>query len=332
MMPSYCVFDAVLDAKVAQLIAESWQYALSGEASPFLEAKSKNSHLTPLVFFFDIFYEMFFKLCPEAKAKFTMKISSQGRMFASLFKYLVSVLSENNIAKLTVTMEQLAVVHNQRKIAGPYYSTLGSVLLYALRESTGSEYFTDEKKDAWVRVYSRMMQVIIPIVVAGTKPSDAVWLKKKAQYERQGLINESWHAQAAAANDESKINAEKNSPSQKGATIQKTPSQMTKGVAKPSAMAASRKPPEVTNSRKVVPFTDSNKVVPTTTTTTTTTKVDEGPSVHKITVAQRGESTTSSDHLIDTPLEKSRVSEQHMQEISVSDQQEMPKQSLKYLM
>lgn len=62
-----------------------------------------------------------------------------------------------------------------------------------MRICTGDKYFTDAHKDAWVHIYSKMMSVIIPVVVAGTIP-DLADLDRPEQFGR------SVYTKVAAAN------------------------------------------------------------------------------------------------------------------------------------
>ena len=43
---------------------------------------------------------------------------------------------------------------------------MGEVLFWALREVVGTEFYTDKLHSAWVKVYSRMLRVIVPVAIS----------------------------------------------------------------------------------------------------------------------------------------------------------------------
>lgn len=155
---------------------------MSGESSTFQEAKKKVSTLTPLVFFYNTFYFHLFELLPEVKPMFKRRISSQGKMLANIIKFIVSNI-EDTSSVFTLTMEELAAVHNVTGVSAHYYSILGIVLIHAIRECCGPENYTELIRVAWIKVYSRMMEVMIPVVVKGWKLDSPEWLERKEELQ-----------------------------------------------------------------------------------------------------------------------------------------------------
>ena len=43
---------------------------------------------------------------------------------------------------------------------------VGEVLFWALRQVVGTEFYTDKMHSAWVKVYSRMLRVIVPVAIS----------------------------------------------------------------------------------------------------------------------------------------------------------------------
>ena len=124
---------------------------------------------------------------------FTKGMAAQGRMLANVVKYILTNLDDNNAAVFKDSLNHLARVHNARGVTADHYSVMGMTLVHTVRICTGDKYFTDAHKDAWVHIYSKMMSVIIPVVVAGTIP-DLADLDRPEQFGR------SVYTKVAAAN------------------------------------------------------------------------------------------------------------------------------------
>lgn len=187
-MPSWCEKKEIkVDTTLAEKLLISWSNVMSGRTPPYLEAKEKKPELTPLVYFYETFYDMLFSLAPEVKPMYTRKMSSQGRMLANVIKFIVKQMEEEDQGIFVKTMEELAVVHNVRGVTADQYSTLGMVLVHTMRECCGPIMFDDDLRRAWVLVYSRMMQVIIPVVVAGWKEDSPEWIKRKEEHDARYL-------------------------------------------------------------------------------------------------------------------------------------------------
>lgn len=97
-------------------------------------------------------------------------MAAQGKMLANVVKYIITNLDDNNAAVFKDSLGHLARVHNARGVTADHYSVMGMCLIHTVRICCGTKFFTDAHKDAWVHIYSKMMNVIIPVVVAGTIP------------------------------------------------------------------------------------------------------------------------------------------------------------------
>lgn len=97
-------------------------------------------------------------------------MQAQGRMLANLIKYIITNLSAGDEPMLKHSLEHLARVHNARGITAEQYSVMGMVLVHTVRICTGPAFWTDEHRNAWVQIYSKMMSYIIPVVISGRMP------------------------------------------------------------------------------------------------------------------------------------------------------------------
>jgi len=85
---------------------------MSGAAPPFKEAQLSDPTLTPLVLFYNTFYDSVFQYVPEAKFMFKNNIRSQGRMLAQIIKFVISNLRDKDSELVRKSLIGLAVGHN----------------------------------------------------------------------------------------------------------------------------------------------------------------------------------------------------------------------------
>ena len=79
---------------------------------------------------------------------------------------------------------------------------VGDVLFWALAQTIGPETFTSQHRDAWVKVYCRMLTVIIPVAVAyqamdATKRTNALAHRMK-NYDEYSKTHEGYSLKPAA--------------------------------------------------------------------------------------------------------------------------------------
>jgi hypothetical protein len=128
--PSWCIPNPVITPEVLSPVKDSWKKITSGDNKAFTEFQksSQGKDVTPIVFFYNTFYNEFFKLDPEAKKMFSRGIHSQGQVLANIISYIVKC-AENDVDSLVTTLQKLAITHNKRGILAHYYSSVGMVLL-----------------------------------------------------------------------------------------------------------------------------------------------------------------------------------------------------------
>ena len=69
-------------------------------------------------------------------------------------------------------MTALTVRHSERGIKAIEYGVVGDVLFWCIKVCVGETVFTDDVLSAWVKIFSRMLRIIVPIAV---------------QFERRGV-------------------------------------------------------------------------------------------------------------------------------------------------
>jgi len=116
-----------------------------------------------LSWFFSVFYDKFFELCPESKELFTnVSIAAQGRLLAGIISSSFDILK--NSERLERRLIKIVTRHNPMKIKAAYYGLMGEALLWTLHFILGLRY-TDECALAWTKIYSFLLNIIIPRAV-----------------------------------------------------------------------------------------------------------------------------------------------------------------------
>ena len=164
--PSYFIDDVVINNSDIALTTNSWNILMSGEQTiPFKRnsALENFNYATSLSWFFDIFYEKFFSLCPETRPMFThVSIVSQGKLLAGVISSSLAYLTESD--RLKARLSSMVKAHNQKGVKALYYGCMGEALVWALGTVIGEE-FTYECRLSWYRVYSYLLGIILPDVV-----------------------------------------------------------------------------------------------------------------------------------------------------------------------
>ena len=63
-------------------------------------------------------------------------------------------------------MSELTVRHCERGVKAIEYGVVGDVLFWCIKTCVGNAAFTKQVEVAWVKIYSKMLQVIVPVAVA----------------------------------------------------------------------------------------------------------------------------------------------------------------------
>ena len=85
--------------------------------------------------------------------------TTNGRMMT----LSLSMLNEQD--KFDNIIRKLAAVHNERGVKAVEYGIMGEVLIWSLKQVLGPNVFTPACKSAWVRIFCRMIKVMIPLAV-----------------------------------------------------------------------------------------------------------------------------------------------------------------------
>lgn len=151
------------------LAKSSWDLIMSAEETvPFKERVSKKSengfnYTSTLTWFYDAFYNQFFEICPDAKPLFhKVSMVSQGRLIAAVITSALNSFKEPS--KLKEKLSENTKRHNGKGIKSEWYSKMGEALIWALEHVIG-DLFDEPTKQAWNRIYSFMLSIILPLSV-----------------------------------------------------------------------------------------------------------------------------------------------------------------------
>jgi len=166
--PYYYIDHVSIEATDVQLTRNSWQIIMtSSNTLPYLEEIESHPqlmHSSLLTWFFEKFYDKFFSLCPEARNAFSaVSMVSQSRLMAGVISSSLGLLNRPVI--LAQRLVAMVIKHHQRGVRATQYSTMGEALLWTLAITLGDE-FTTSVKNAWTRVYSHLLSIILPAAIS----------------------------------------------------------------------------------------------------------------------------------------------------------------------
>jgi len=174
MMPVYYVIIPVLEEDI-HIAKEAWKHVLDDTSPAYLAKKedfkvkalaSQDAEEIPsscMMWFYDTFYKRLFDVHPTCRSMFTGGLKTQGKFLVKLLSLALSLL--NDTSKFNETLIKLAEAHCIRGVKAIEYGIVGEVLFYTLKTVLGDTYSEDVHL-AWVKVFSRMLKVMVPVAVA----------------------------------------------------------------------------------------------------------------------------------------------------------------------
>lgn len=161
----------------------------AADATPaFLDLKKNNpdsqSASSCIIFFYDTFYERLFSVHPVCtrippavhsyshalilpqicRPLFTSGIKSQGKLLVKIVTMALGMLEDEK--KFDEQMVALAENYYMKGIRAVEYGILGETLFWTLKKIVGTELYNVDMHMIWVRIYCRMLSVIVPRAVA----------------------------------------------------------------------------------------------------------------------------------------------------------------------
>ena len=91
-------------------------------------------------------------------------MKAQGKALVKIVSLSLSMLHEEE--KFNNILHKLAEVHNERGVKAVEYGIMGESLIWALAKTLGPEVMSPAATTAWIRVFCRMIRVMIPLAVS----------------------------------------------------------------------------------------------------------------------------------------------------------------------
>lgn len=152
-----------------EMATKAWKYISTGQAQEFYRLKREDPDntpcKTPMEFFGNQFYRRLLEVHPTCRGIFTKSTLKQGELLLRMLSFAVSELNEDE-TKFNKTFHNLANCHNRIGVKACEYGIFGEVLFWALKKTLGPEIYTAAVHGAWIKIYSKMLTVIIPVAVA----------------------------------------------------------------------------------------------------------------------------------------------------------------------
>ena len=104
----------------------------------------------------------------------------QGSFLTNLFTFIFS--SIENEAKCRKVLEELAISHVHKGVKSCEYGIIGEVIFWTLKTVMRNDY-TFAIHTAWVKIFSSMLRIILPISVHHELRSNSSQLKRVEEFE-----------------------------------------------------------------------------------------------------------------------------------------------------
>jgi hemoglobin-like flavoprotein len=143
----------------------TWELIMSGQCAGMTAAqKLLNTNSTSGGDIFRrLFFHRFFDIHPAAIPLFSEQSVESGKFIASMVSMCLNQL--NNPKGFRKAIVDLAEDHCRRAIRTIEYGVVGDVLFWSIRFLLGPMYIRLVEQ-SWVRIYSSMLRIIVPIAVS----------------------------------------------------------------------------------------------------------------------------------------------------------------------
>eukprot|EP01041_Mallomonas_annulata_P000954 gene954-1850_t len=166
--PDYFIENPIVTKRDVHLAATSWAYLMAHEkTAPFLDRKAVDADsfefASSLTWFYDAFYGRLFELSPESELVFAhISMVAQGKLIAALV--MSSLDSAACPIKASERLTKIVSKFSHHGLQAQHYSDMGEALFWALELVIGP-HFDSPTKLAWIRLYSHILSIILPIAV-----------------------------------------------------------------------------------------------------------------------------------------------------------------------
>ena len=165
VMPMYYMRDAVVTDEDIANAKSSWQVIMTDISDAFHVTKTGDpnfTHFTCISWFFSCFYSRLFDVHPLCRPLFT-GLKSQGKFLLSMISLLLNQFDYDDEFELVI--HDLTIRHCEKGVKAIEYGIVGDVLFHSLKTCIGSDSYTLDVHVAWIKLYSRLLQAIVPVAI-----------------------------------------------------------------------------------------------------------------------------------------------------------------------
>lgn len=166
VLPIYYTKLPLLPHCKEKLIA-GWKKISANTAQGFYKLKREHPEQVPCTNPMEFFANrLVMRLCevhPVCQSMFKKSSLKQGLLFLNMFSMLIQVL--DNAELFNKHLKMLALTHLKMGIRATEFGIFGEALFWTLRAVLGDEDYDTVTHTAWIKFYSRMLDVIVPIVL-----------------------------------------------------------------------------------------------------------------------------------------------------------------------
>jgi len=167
VMPIYYTKLPLLSHCKKKLIA-GWKKISANKAEGFYKLKREHPEQvpcpTPMEFFANRIVIRLCEVHPVCASMFKKSSVKQGTLFLNMFTALIKALDQPE--EFNKTLRMLASSHIKMGIRATEFGIFGEVLFWTLRVVLGPDDYDLITHTAWIKFYSRVLDVVVPIVLA----------------------------------------------------------------------------------------------------------------------------------------------------------------------
>lgn len=165
VMPLYYVPNAKLTELDTKLLTRTWRQITESTSEEF-QRKDKEggdafAYTSCLTWFSAVFTARFFDIHHLSAQMFT---GGLDRCIVGVLSVLIASMGEEK--KFQEVLAGLSQSHNARGVKLMEYGVIGDVLFWTVKHCIGAIAYTPEVELAWIKFYSMILSVIIPLAVA----------------------------------------------------------------------------------------------------------------------------------------------------------------------
>eukprot|EP01041_Mallomonas_annulata_P011483 gene11483-24012_t len=159
--PRYYIENVSIKEEDVNIAKTMWMIIMSGSiTTPYLKKKEKDPdfpYSSTLTWFYDLFYNRLFEVCPNAKPIFiNSSMVTNSKLIACLISSALNAFKDKDHIKSKIA--HCASDNAKRGLKAEYYGDMGLALFWALEQVIGDP-FDSLAKQAWIKLYSHLLNL-----------------------------------------------------------------------------------------------------------------------------------------------------------------------------